>query len=92
LLGAVDEIAAPGYEYPFLEWRSAISELAFDDRDDLQAKVVDSMKINIPEGAQFRPTGSRIYGRPRNPDAPEPPRRIEATVSVKSRVDDTGSM
>jgi hypothetical protein len=91
LIGAVDEIAAPGYDYPFLEWQSTISELAFDERDELQAKIVDNLKINIPDGAQFRPIGSRVFGRPRNPDAPEQPRRMDATVSLDRHVDDSGS-
>jgi hypothetical protein len=91
LIGALEEIAAPGYDYPFLEWKSAISELAFDEQDELQAKTVDNLQVNIPEGARFRPIATRVYGRPRNPDAPEQPRRVDATVSVHRSGDDTGA-
>ena len=82
LLGARDAINAEGFEYPFLTWESSIAELAFDDNDDLKAVVNENLRVHIPEGAQFKPGGYRIFGRPPNPDAPEPPVRIDATVRV----------
>jgi hypothetical protein len=88
ILSAPETVNAEGYDYPFLTWESSLSDLAFDETDTLRAAVTENMRVHIPDGAMFKTIGYRIYGRPKNPDAPAPPIQIDATVTVNPHPDE----
>lgn len=65
-----DHMGPPGSSYPFLSWDTGLASLAFDDAGELQAKMVENFRVHSAVGGTFSLKGMRMYGRPKDPNAP----------------------
>lgn len=67
LVGARDELAAEGQEYPYHEWRSEIERFEGTDDGSYDMEVTDSITGRFGEGVTFQPDSHKVYGPKMNP-------------------------
>jgi hypothetical protein len=63
LLGDGEELAAPGFEYPVLEWNSSLAQYDIDSDGMPTARFNDRFTVRTAEAIAFQVRSMEVYGR-----------------------------
>jgi hypothetical protein len=62
LLGKGDELAAPGQEYPILNWRSSIKRATKAPTGEISLSPEEQLTARLAEGITLKPSSSELWG------------------------------
>jgi hypothetical protein len=62
LVGSTDQLAQAGYEHPWVEHKSSIESITFDESKDYVVKSNEQFTVHVGEGVIFQPKTFEVWG------------------------------
>lgn len=62
LIGPGPQLAAPGFDHPYIHWHTSFRELQSDSPDEVRFKMEETITPSIAEGIVFRPQRIEAWG------------------------------